>query len=199
MKCNLLLALVFILERTVVAYGQTTKTYYPAWTFQQKNITVNGLSFGLGSVRKEPLYTNTNGLKVELIGVGFYLPFILHSSVAQDDSSFEYYRNQPVSEHINGMSLSLTGTNCNCITKGISAGLIVQYNYSLNGLSFSLLMNSAQVHNGVQFSMINESYVMKGLQFGLFNQSHKLRGVQIGLINKNEKRTSAIINWNFSD
>ncbi|NBO50091.1 MAG: hypothetical protein EBU80_10285, partial [Chitinophagia bacterium] len=51
-------------------YGQVDKkkNYYPIWTFHKDSININGISVGLWSFNTDPRYTNTNGIKVELIG-----------------------------------------------------------------------------------------------------------------------------------
>ena len=132
---------------------------------------------------------------------------------------------QPVSEKINGLSLSATGTVCDCITNGINTGLIGNINFQVNGITASVFMNFAQKHNGLQLAMFNESYYLnglqagvsnygahtkgiqmgignfgrttKGLQIGIFNKTKSLRGLQFGLWNVNEKRKLPIINWQF--
>ena len=184
---------------TINSYGQVEKrkNYFPIWSFHQKNINIHGISIGIGTVRTGPRYTNTNGIKIEIIGAGIAIPLIPQSPVAKDDSSFIALSKEPISERINGISLSATGTACDCITNGINIGFIGNINYQVNGLTASLLMNFAQKHNGLQFAMFNEAYYMTGLQIGLFNKSDKSRGIQIGLWNINQKRKLPLINWNF--
>ena len=133
---------------------------------------------------------------------------------------------KPLSEIINGISLSTFGTECDCITNGLSTGLIGQLNFQVNGISSSLFMNFAQRHNGLQLALYNEAYYMsgvqiglsssgvhtkglqigvienhgeitKGVQIGLINKSNNLKGIQIGLWNVNQKRKLPLINWNF--
>lgn len=188
------------------------KNYFPAWSYHKKNINIHGASLGLWSVRTEPRYTNTNGIKVELLGIGALMPLIPQSPVAQNDSTFELLRAEPLSERINGINLSASGTACDCTTNGIAAGFIGQIQFKVNGISATLFMNFTQIHNGVQISIGNESYKMagiqagfsnmghyaRGLQIGLSNKSKNLRGVQIGLWNINQKRKLPLINWNFS-
>ena len=210
MNCRyniLLLLLIF----TTSVFGQDRKNYFPLWTNHQENSNIHGISIGLGSFGDTPKNTYTNGIRIEIIGAGILVPLIPNSPIAANDSIFESLRMLPISEKINGLNLSTTGTFCNCTTNGLSAGFIGQINYKINGFSSSLMMNYAQIHNGFQMAIINESYLLNGLQFGLYNYGHKtkgvqfglfnksenLRGIQIGLWNVNQKRKLPLINWNF--
>ncbi len=202
------------------------KNYFPIWTFHQKNINIHGLSIGLaslGAIDKGQYQTNTNGIKIELIGLGI-LGALGPNPIARNDSSFSELAKIPFSEIINGISLSGTGTVCHSLTNGITAGLICQFNFQVNGISFSII-NYAQKHNGLQIAWINNCYYMNGVQFGilnyssktngiqiggfnnglqtvglqigLFNESNDLKGLQIGLWNVNQTRKLPLINWNF--
>jgi hypothetical protein len=192
---NLLPILLLLISLTT--FGQKKKNYFPVWTYHQRNINIHGVSVGAYSIRDKPRNTNTNGIKLELIGIGFFIPLIPQSPVAQTDSSFIQFQNEPISERINGISLSATGTACDCIINGITAGLVGQIQYKVNGISAAILMNFTQIHNGIQGGLFNETYKMSGLQIGGFNKSHKTKGIQIGLWNINEKRKLPIFNWNF--
>jgi hypothetical protein len=150
----------------------------------------------LGSVRGKPKHTNTNGFKLEIIGAGIAVPLIPHSPVVDNDSSFQQIKKDTISERINGISLSASGTVCDCIINGISTGLIGQIVYNVNGIS-GAFFNFTQIHNGIQIGLTNETYKMTGLQIGLVNSSKKTRGIQIGFWNVNERRKFPLINWNF--
>lgn len=193
-------ALTFLLAVSItLLHGQNKKNYFPIWTFHQRNINIYGVSIGLASLglAEKPKNTNTNGIKIELIGAGVVVPLIPRSPVAENDSVFQKIQRDTISERINGLSLSATGTVCNCITNGISIGLIGQIEHKVSGLSASIFMNFAQTHNGIQIGMYNGSYRMRGLQIGLFNESRQSKGFQIGIWNINEQRKLPIINWNF--
>lgn len=227
MKHTRILVTILLSIISINSYGQVDKrkNYFPIWTYHQKNINIHGISLGIGTVREEPRNTNTNGIKIEIIGAGIVIPLIPQSPVAQNDSEFIKLANEPISEVINGLSISVSGTVCDCITNGINIGLIGNINFQVNGITMSLLMNFSQRHNGIQFALFNESYYMDGLQLalsnygaktkgiqlgavnsgqemaglqiGLLNKSKKLRGIQIGLWNVNQKRKLPLINWNF--
>lgn len=210
---------------TSFAQDGKQRNYFPAWTYHQKNINIHGISVGIGTVSNTVRNTNTNGIKIELIGAGIVIPLVPRSPVVESDSAFEKISGQPVSEKINGLSLSATGTVCDCITNGINTGLIGNINFQVNGITASVFMNFAQKHNGLQLAMFNEAYYLnglqagvsnygahtqgiqigignfgrttKGLQLGIFNKTKNLRGLQFGLWNVNEKRKLPIINWQF--
>lgn len=224
-----LLCLLFLLL-TMSSFGQNEKNkkknYFPLWTFQQDSINIHGFSLGLWSSSDKPRHTKTNGIKLEIIGIGILLPLIPSSPIVKSDSTFLKLKSMPLSERINGLSLSATGTVCDCLTNGLTAGLIGQVNFQVNGISTSILGNFSQKHNGIMMALfVNEAFIMngiqlgslnisnktkglqigvrnnanimKGIQIGLFNKSKKLRGIQIGLWNVNQKRKFPLINWNF--
>lgn len=195
------------------SYGQINrkKDYFPAWTFHQDSINIHGISVGLWSINEEPRYTNTNGVKFELIGVGIALPLIPRSPIVEIEEAFVELNQKPLSERINGLNLSTSGTVCHCLTNGFTAGFIGQINFKVNGISASLVMNLVLKQNGFMVSLFNDAYSVNGLQIGLGNTGVKARGVQMGLINNsknlkgiqiglwnvNQKRKLPLINWNF--
>lgn len=221
------IVLLLILVFSNFSYGQedSTKNFFPIWSYHQKNINIHGISIGLGTMRFIPRKTNTNGLKIELIGTGIFMPLAFSGILAESDAEFNQLLIDPKSEIINGLSLSTLGTSCECVTNGVSIGTIGQYNFQVNGFSFSSY-NAAQIHNGfqlgfvsgsykskglqlsllanssydfrgMQLALINFSVEQKGIQLGLVNVSKKLKGIQIGLWNVNQKRRLPIFNWNF--
>jgi len=223
---NILTMLFFIL--TISSYGQVDKrkNYFPIWTFHQDSINIHGISVGLWSFNSEPRFTNTNGIKIELIGVGIGIPLIPRSPIVETDSAFIKLKQEPLSERINGLNLSASGSACHCLTNGLTAGFIGQIHFQVNGISSSLFMNFTQRHNGVMTALFNDAYYMNGLQIGfsnngyktkglqigilgnnademnglqigIFNKSKNLKGLQIGLWNVNQKRKLPLINWNF--
>jgi hypothetical protein len=222
----ILTTLFFIL--TISSYGQEDKrkNYFPIWTFHKDSINIHGISIGLWSFNSEPRLTNTNGIKIELIGVGIGIPLIPRSPIVETDSAFIKLKQEPLSERINGLNLSASGSACHCLTNGLTAGFIGQIHFQVNGISTSLFMNFTQRHNGVMAALFNDAYYMNGLQVGfsnngyktkglqigilgnntnemngvqisLINKSKKLKGIQIGLWNVNQKRKLPLINWNF--
>lgn len=204
---------VFLLFFALSAGAQTKKTYFPAWTYHTRNANIYGVSLGLGSFGDKVVHTDTYGLKVEAIGLGLFCLFLPQSPVAENDSDFAMHvLYDTISEHINGIVLSASGTVCNCITNGIAMGMIGQIQSEVNGASATML-NMVQLHKGIQLAILfnqtykmrgiqaafiaNETYDMKGLQVGIFNKSKHTRGLQLGIWNVNERRKLPFINWNF--
>lgn len=210
-SCILLVIISFLIFPAKINAQEHEKknTYLPVWTYHKSNSNIFGLALGFGTVRTLSRNTNSHGVKVELIGLGFLSPLTPHSPVARDLNEFVELNNEPLSEKIYGLNFSLTGTLCDCKTVGLSIGGVGQYNFQINGLSLTPLMNFAQVHNGIQIAIFNDSYQMRGfqigarnnsfnsggVQIGLFNYSKNLKGFQIGLWNVNQKRGSPILNW----
>ncbi|HAS42995.1 MAG TPA: hypothetical protein DCS93_21120 [Microscillaceae bacterium] len=223
-KVSIVFKLLLFLATTT--YSQPSKkNYFPLWTYHDNYVNIHGISLGIGSSQEDDRKANTNGLKVELIGLGIILPLIPQSPIPKDEYAFSRLTRQPFSEKINGISASLSGTVCHCRTNGITVGGIGQINFKVNGISASLLMNYVQISNGVGVALWNESYRMNGiqlglanygaktrgiqlgiinrskdmigLQVGLFNKSSRYKGIQIGLWNENAKRSLPFINWSF--
>jgi hypothetical protein len=155
---------------------------FSIWAFKQKKNEVNGLSIGVAAFADDEEKRNVTGLKIEVIGMGILLPLIPKSPIVENDSLLKSIKKNDI-QHINGLSLSGSGSICNCFINGFSTGLIGQLNYKVNGLSVSAAMNFAQIHNGLQAAMFTESFKTNGLQTGISNGSYNLNGAQIGLLN----------------
>ena len=196
------------------------KNRFPVWTYHENDVNIHGISVGLlpfeGFFNEGRRYSNTNGIRLELIGLGFFVPLI--PEMPNFEKGYE--------ERINGLSLSASGAVCDCLINGLGVGGIGHIYKQVNGISATMfnvigkqngimvavinmsdIMNGLQLGvangneseaNGVQIGIIgNETEVMKGLQVGLINKSKNLRGIQIGLWNVNQKRKLPLINWNF--
>jgi len=200
---------------TICSYAQNSNRFL-IWTYHEKNVNIHGISVGLFSTLMTERNTNTNGIKLELIGLGAFVPMI---------PSEPEFGNQR-SEKINGMTLSTLGVFCDCLTNGLSAGF-GQLTYQVNGVSFAMFLNWTHIQNGIMLSsgnyshtmnglqlglltndssetngvqiafLINASEKMRGLQIGISNKSGDLRGIQIGIWNVNQRRKLPLINWNF--
>ena len=193
MKAKTILILLLVFQ-SLSSFGQSN--YFPLWTYHQNNINIHGISVGAGSLRMEPRQTNTNGLKIELIGAGLLVFFAGSDPLESVDSLF--LRGYLISEKINGISFSSTGTVCECTTNGLNLGVMGNVNYKINGVNIAGLVNYTQIQNGSQFSLFgNYAGTINGLQIGLVNNAKRLKGFQIGLWNKNNKRSLPLINWSF--
>jgi hypothetical protein len=177
-------------------------------TFHSKDKIYNGLSFGFASTMADDRNVKTNGLRLEVPGIGF-LSFMGNGFPnAKEPFDLTNYR---FSEVINGLNVS-TGSWCNCNYNGLTIAAVGQYGklgrgFSLaggwniidkqNGLQIALIANSSYYMEGIQISAFNYINTGSGLQLGLFNESKNFKGIQIGLWNVNQKRKLPIINWNF--
>jgi hypothetical protein len=170
-------------------FGQTKRNYFPIWTYHQENANIHGVSVGLWTWRYEPRNVNTNGIKVELIDVGILVALIPRSPIPDDKEDFDTLMKDSISERVNGMVISATGTVCDCKVNGLSLGGYGQINRQVNGISITSMFNFTQVLNGLQFSLaMNETYKMNGVQLGglLSNSAHEMNGVQLGVMNRAE-------------
>lgn len=217
MKKHLLILSLLVLCK--LTYSQTK---WPIWSHHDFDASiVNGLSLGLGSYVDK--YTDVNGLKIDIPGLGIFIPMGLGSDPyfqPTDSLTLEHFKNiqtqlaESVIFRTNGIYLSLTGDSegeinglsihpiggKNQISNGISVFGIMGFNTLNQGLMMTALYSSVGKSKGVVLSgMINQVVSMKGLQIGLFNRSLITKGIQIGLWNRNEKRSLPIINWNFKD
>src|SRR6218665_430864 len=192
--------------------AQIREHYFPVWTFHQANANIHGLSVGISQDIPEQKNVVTNGVRVELFGLGILLPLIPQSPIAETEERFREQLSEPPSEKVNGIALSLTGTGCDCRVNGFTAGLIGQFLREVNGVSASYL-SLVHSHKGAQLALVGSAnYQMYGLQagfvgnssvrargvpIGIYNEAKDLRGIQIGVWNKNGRRSLPIINWQF--
>lgn len=226
MKRTLIYVLIFCSPFFANAQGDSTqKVLAPIWTFQQVNSEIYGISIGLASTPQKPKNSITQGLKLELFGLGFFLLFAPESPLSYNDSIYGMRLKMPRSEKINGIALASTGSFCDCSINGISVGGLGQYFVKINGLGLAPIMFTEQM-NGIQIAGFNGIYYsrgfqgavvfnwnehgrnlmlasfnlsndFKGVQIGLINKASKLKGIQIGLWNINEKRKLPFMNWSF--
>lgn len=212
MKAKFLTLILFACS-TITQAQLPKKNSYIVGVLHQKNINVYGVGVALFSgFDEEDRNVQTNGIRLEAFGMGILVPLIPKSPVSETEEEFAKSMSVVPSERINGFNISPFGTVCDCVTNGISTGLIGQIGRTVNGISASVMMNFAERHNGIQMAMFNESYAMggiqlglsnsgvraRGLQIGLVNHSKDLRGLQVGLWNVNQKRKMPILNWSFS-
>lgn len=219
------LLLIIFICLPILGFSQdyNEKLRLPIWTFHTHNTTIYGVSIGAFSHTGSERFVRTNGLRLEIPGIGFLAPLGNGSPITGintlKSTSFVF------SEIINGINIS-TGSWGNIKYNGITIGLIAQYgnlNNGLalaglwnsmdksNGIQISILINETLQSNGMQFSLsnksiktngiqigaVNGSQIINGVQIGLYNRSKETIGFQIGLWNVNEKRKLPIINWNF--
>jgi len=205
----------FLLILSAKGTAQDEKNYFPIWSYHQKDINIYGISIGLGSFTSEIKNTNTTGIKIELIGAGLFTPLSPGSLIIGDEDIpkvvNESLTNDSFSERINGITLSTSGTVCDCKLNGLDVGFVGHMNTYVNGFSVAGLMNTTEVHNGLQMALyietcemngvqvgvLNHALKARGVQIGLFNDSSDFKGIQLGLWNVNQKRKLPIINWSF--
>jgi hypothetical protein len=183
-------------------FGQS-KTRLPLWTFNTKNTNVYGLAIGYTTTERIE-NVKTNGLRLELLGLGMFLPLIPGAPIAENDSLHNLNLKGPYTETINGINLSPIGTGCDCkinglnlygvgsITgevNGISTGFFINITERQNGIQGSVFFNIAYELNGIQAAFFGNrnSGVVKGVQIGAQNETRELKGLQIGLFNKTTK------------
>jgi hypothetical protein len=214
---------------TVIIAQERVRNYFPVSTLHTANAKINGVSIGLiTGLNERQVNVTTNGLRLELVGLGIFLPLISKSPISEGD---RLIRSSEIrfTEKINGISISATGmAYADCLVNGIAIGGLGQYSYANNGIITSLVMTVVKRQNGLQLSLFNEGNVMNGIQIGLsnslvysngiqmgvlnnsfrrtrgiqigiFNNSKDLNGLQIGVWNVNNKRKMPFINWNFKN
>lgn len=198
MKIRLIICFLLLGTNIQAQFKKEKGNRFPIGSYHFKNTKIHGVSLGLGTSPNNIRNVTTNGVKLELIGVGLFVALIPESPISDTKQDFDTLYLQKRSELINGLSLSLSGTACNCVTNGVSLSGWAHYNYQVNGISGVWWINFTEIVNGLQFSFIlNDSYLTRGVQVGLINRSQSLTGVQFGLWNINQKRKFPIINWNF--
>ena len=224
----IILAFLTFFSINVFSQEYNLKKRYIIWTFHTENTTVNGISLGaFPNLNDKSRFVKTNGIRLEIPGLGFLAPLGNGSPISRIDSvSGKFNRKDyKFDEIINGINIS-TGTVGKVNYNGITIGAIAQFGElnngialagiwnamnKSNGIQISLLANEALYSNGVQISLGNSAIIMNGLQIGGNNYSKEMYGIQIGILNKskntkglqigiwniNEKRKFPILNWNF--
>jgi len=193
-------------------YCQNNHNRLIIWYIPSLNTRIEGIAGGLmiNSFKNSSPVSKTivNGISIELIGLGLFLPLVSSHPLYNKDKSF-YQNSKNIDSivnsyrlakySINGISLSTAGIAGEDVKiNGVNLSGLNTLTGKTNGLSASTLININGVVNGVSIGgLINNTIQTKGLQIGIFNITKRLRGIQIGLWNVNEKRKLPIINWNF--
>lgn len=202
--------LILLINASLFSFGQdnSIKKKKTIGTFHTSDTKFNGLSFGFASTMSDDRNVKTNGLRLEIPGIGMVSFMGNGFPNAKEPFKLENYS---YSEVVNGLNLS-TGSWCDCNYNGLTIGIVGQYGKLANGISLAggwniidkqrgvqlaFITNSSYYMDGIQISASNFAHDGKGLQIGLFNNSKNFKGLQIGLWNVNQKRKLPIINWNF--
>lgn len=224
-KKSLIISLLFIVSLTT--YGQKLKKKKFIGFIPALNTRINGIAIGLlinsfKSTDDNILTTQVNGVSLEIIGTGLFLPIGGSDPIYSEPDSI--YNNLTLVDsitkiytcgkyQINGFAISaggvagydvlVNGVNLSVINtltarlNGFSTAVMFNMSWIMNGVSVGLIGNQTLKTNGVQIGFFNKTTVLNGLQLGVFNQTRHLKGVQIGLWNNNGKRKLPIINWKF--
>jgi len=222
----LIFIILFSIQVTSQEYNKKTRYFFG--TFHTQNTTINGIAVGaFPQFNDKSRFVKTNGIRLEIPGIGFLAPLGNGSRISRIDSINGKFNREDYKfdEIINGINIS-TGTIGDVNYNGITIGAIAQFGImnngiaiaglwnamdKSNGIQISGLANEALYSNGIQISLGNSALIMNGLQvggtnygkemygiqIGLYNKSEKTKGVQIGIWNVNEKRKFPLINWNF--
>jgi hypothetical protein len=177
-------------------------------TFHARDTKINGISAGFISTMDDKRNVKSNGLRLEVPGLGLVSFMGNGFPNAKEPFSLQDYK---FSEVVNGLNIS-SGSWCDCNYNGLTIAVVGQYGKLGNGLSLAggwniidsqhgvqiaLLANTSYYMDGVQISAFNNTHVGNGLQIGLRNEAKDFKGIQIGLWNVNQKRKLPFVNWNF--
>jgi len=206
------LLFVFLIILNIQAFGQLERSKSVFWFIPSVDTQINGIASGLviNSMKDTDslITTEINGLSVELIGVGLFLPLAPSSPIYDIDRNFVYTSEtvDSIIESYNYVKYKVNGVSCSAggiagqdvHVNGINLSGINTLTGKTNGLSACILLNINGVVNGVSIGgLMNHTIQSKGLQIGIFNKTLNLKGIQIGLWNRNEKRGFPIVNWDF--
>lgn len=224
MKVILTPLLLFVIS---LSYAQQLKVKNIAWTLPALNTKINGVGIGLiinsfKATDDRKLITQVNGVSIEIIGSGLFLPLVgsdpiytepdsvyhnidLVDSIAKTYNLAQYKINGLALSGggVGGYNVSISGVNLSILNtltskmNGLSLATIFNMSGVTNGVSIAILSNQTLKSNGLQIGLLNKTTTLKGLQVGLFNQTKHLKGFQIGLWNSNGKRKLPIVNWSF--
>ncbi len=219
--------LMALLFSQLMSHGQNLKTRNVAWILPTLDTKINGLAIGaiINSLKignEIKLKTQVNGVCIEIIGAGIFLPLAgsdpifsqpdsIYSSTRLVDSIAQTFNLATykikglavsaggVAGHdiiIEGVNLSVLNT-LTAKVNGLTTSFMFNLSGVLNGVSIAGLVNQSVKANGVQIGLFNHALSLKGTQVGLINKTRHLSGFQIGLWNTNGKRKLPLINWQF--
>jgi hypothetical protein len=215
----LLILILFCLNTQIALSQDTNKRKFraPIWTFHEKNTSIYGISVGAYSGFGAARNTVTNGIRLEVPGVGLLLLIANGSPIDKVDTLTEGVKREDFnfSEIVNGINIS-TGSAGEINYNGISIAIISQNGYLTNGIAIAsltnsmnkvngisiggLLVNEALQHNGIQIGGANSAIIMSGIQISVVNEAKSMRGLQIGLINTtNDSRGFQFGLWNINE
>lgn len=188
---------------------------FPLWTFHSTNTTCFGISVGAYSKVGSERFVRTNGIRLEVPGIGFLAPigngspisYEVHDALWEDvDTSLKIKEGSLIIREIvnginissgswgelkyNGITLALIAQNGN-MQNGIAVAGVWNSITKSNGISICLLLNESFYANGIQVAITNHIVSFNGISIGLFNKTNLLNGVEIGLFNRS-KRTRGI-------
>lgn len=217
MKYIYFLSILVAIQLNAQNFNEHTKNIIG--TFHTKNSTINGLAVGAFPNMDEDRFVKTNGLRLEIPGLGILAPLGNGFNLKENNT-------EAIDEIVNGINIS-GGTIGSFKYNGMTVGLIAQFGKENNGIAVAGMWNAMNISNGMQVSTflnetitnngiqaafvtnksinsngiqigaINSTEKMYGIQIGLFNTSKQTKGLQIGAWNVNEKRKLPLLNWNF--
>ncbi|MEM1324076.1 MAG: hypothetical protein AAGG75_27690 [Bacteroidota bacterium] len=210
---SLFLAIILVLSFTTNATGQQLQERWLLWHLPALDTEINGVGLSIiaNSLKYEgdSLTTRLNGLSVELLGAGLFLPLSPGEPLYTEPSAFYQdpvrldslvhaasdYKNYQV----NGIAIAGGGIGSpELVVNGLALSGLWSMTGKVSGIVIAPFVSMSTATNGIAIGGIyNKTIQSKGLQIGLINTTKRLRGIQIGLINRNEKRTLPFINWNF--
>jgi hypothetical protein len=184
---------------------EVRKLRLPLWSFHAHNTNIYGVSVGAFSYEDDYRNTISNGVRLELPGVGMFAltGFMNPPPSAGVDSLRRGFKRSDFefSEIINGINIS-TGSWGDMNYNGLTLALVAQHGNLCNGVSFvglfssldkanglatGLAVNNVLQMNGLQVSLfVNRSILMSGCQISAYNVAKNSRGVQIGIVNETE-------------
>jgi hypothetical protein len=149
---KILINLIFLTTISIANYGQDTIVLKKAilGTFHTENKIFNGLSFGFASTMADDRNVKTNGLRLEIPGIGF-LSF-MGNGFPNAKEPFDL-TNHRFSEVINGLNIS-TGSWCDCNYNGLTIAAVGQYGKLGQGFSLAGGWNIIDKQNGLQIALI---------------------------------------------
>lgn len=225
---SLILTIIILFSTHLYCQEYNQKNKFIISTFHTQNTSIHGISLGFfPQLDDKKRFVKTNGIRLEIPGLGFIAPLGNGSQISRIDSvSGKFDRKKyKFDEIINGINFS-TGTVGDVNYNGLTIGVIAQFGRlnngvalagiwnamdKSNGIQMSILLNEALYSNGIQLSIGNSAIIMNGMQFGASNYAKEMYGIQIGIVNLckkskglqlglwniNEKRKFPLFNWNF--
>jgi len=197
LKFHSFLLLLFISSNSYSQYVEVDtvqENRYGVWVIPADYKIINGIGVGILNWNFES-HTKTNGLRIELIGLGIVGVFNdTPVRFLNDSLYYKHYKSASYTDLINGINISTFGS----ITRrgdvnGLTIAAINQYFRYIKGAMICPGWNTTESIKGLQLGGFNYADKLRGFQLSVAgNSCYNGKGVQLSLFDNSSKDFSGL-------